>query len=161
MEFLEISGQVHRSLGTTTGGHGSLPFIASAGKGRRQIVAEVFGDGAPSLRTTVSSYQAPSLRRLGRVRHLRVSHSRDRALVAFAPVRGASEYRVNMMLSDGTRQVITTRAHHATFAPIFIDSGGTITVQAIGDGLHTSSGGSVRRTVSPLFAPGRRVRKRR
>ena len=48
-----------------------------------------------------------------------------------------------MKLSDGTRQVITTRARHATFAPIFVDSGGTITVQAIGDGLHTRSGASV------------------
>jgi len=159
VEFFEISGQVHRSLGTTNGGHGSLPFTASAGHDRRKIVAEVYGDGVPSLRTTVSSYQAPSLVRLGRVAHLRVSHSRDRALVAFAPVRGASRYRVCMDLSDGTRQVINTRARHATFAPIFVDSGGTITVQAVGDGLHTRSGASVRRRLSPLFGPGKVMRR--
>jgi hypothetical protein len=159
VEFLEISGQVHRLLGSTTGGHGSLPFTASAGHGRRRIVAEVFGDGAPNVRMTVSTYQAPSLARLGRVAHLRVRHSRDRALVAFAPVRGASEYRINMKLSDGTRQVINTRAHHATFAPIFVDSGGTITVQAVGDGLHTRSGASVRGGLSPLFGPGMPMRR--
>jgi hypothetical protein len=61
VEFFEISGQVHRALGSTAGGSGSIAFTAGAGRGRRQIVAEVYGDGAPRVRTTVTSYlaQAP------------------------------------------------------------------------------------------------------
>jgi hypothetical protein len=160
VEFFEISGQVHRPLGSTTGGHGSLAFTASAGHGRRRIVAEVFGDGAPSLRTTVSSYLAPSLLRLSRVAHLRVRHSRDRAIVTFSGARRATIYQVYMRLSDGTRQIRTTRAHRTTFGPIFVDSGGTITVRAIGDGLNTTTSASVRAKLAPLFGRGTPVRKR-
>ena len=160
VEFFELSGQVHRALGSTTGGHGSIAFTASPGQGRRQIVAEVYGDGAPRLRMTVTSYAPPTLARLGRVRHLRVRHSRARATVTFAGVPGATDYRVYMALSDGTRQLVTTRAHRATFGPIFVDSGGTITVQAIGDGLNTITGASVRAKLATLFGPGKPVRRR-
>lgn len=160
VEFFEISGQVHRALGTTAGGHGSIAFTASPGQGRRQIIAEVYGDGAPRLRMTVTSYMPPSLTRLGRVRHLRVRHSGARATVTFAGVPGATDYRVYMALSDGTRQLVTTRPHRATFGPIFIDSGGTITVQAIGDGLNTVTGPAVRAKLAPLFGPGRPALRR-
>ena len=56
VEFYEISGQVHRLLGTTTAGRGTLAFTASHGNGRRQIVAEVYGDGVPRVRMPVTSY---------------------------------------------------------------------------------------------------------
>jgi hypothetical protein len=77
------------------------------------------------------------------------------ATVSFAGVPGAREYRINLALRDGTREVTTTRAHRATFAPIFVDIGGTITVQAVGDGLATLTGAAVRARLSPLFARGK------
>ena len=152
--FFEISGQVHRSLGTTTGGSGTLAFTASHGRGRRQIVAEVYGDGVPRVRMSVTSYRAPELARLGRVRHLRVHRRRAVAMVSFAGVSGAREYRVNLALSDGTREVTTTRSHRATFAPVFVDIGGTISVRAVGNGLATLTGPPVRARLSPLFGRG-------
>jgi hypothetical protein len=155
VRFFEISGQVHRLLGTTTGGLGSIAFTASTGHGRRQIVAEVYGDGVPRVRQTVTSYLAPAPVHLGRPGHLRVRRIRSRATVTFTGVRSAAEYRINMTLTDGTRKVITTRARRVTFGPIFVDIGGTITVQAIGDGLHSITGPSVRHRLAPLFGPKR------
>jgi hypothetical protein len=158
--FFEISGQVHRALGTTTGGHGSIAFTASPGHGRRQIVAEVYGGGVPRVRMTVARYLAPSLVRLGRPGRVRVKRVRATAIVTFTGVPAAAAYRLNMTLSDGTRQVITTHGHRGRFGPIFVDIGGTITVRAVGDGLKTMTGVSVRRRLAPLFGPGRRRAKR-
>ena len=155
VEFFEISGQVHRSLGTTTGGSGALAFTASPGHGRRQIVAEVYGDGVPRVRITVSSYLAPGLTQLGRVSQVRVHRRRAVVTVSFARVPGADAYRINLDLRDGTRQVTTTTAHRAAFGPIFVDIGGTITVRALGDGLATATGAPVRADVTPLFGHGR------
>jgi hypothetical protein len=155
VEFFEISGQVHRSLGTTVGGQGAIAFTASAGHERRQIVAEVYGDGAPRLRVPVTSYRAPSLVRLGRVRHLRVTRRGGRATVTFSAVPGAKTYRIHLTLSDGTRQMIITRKHRATFGPIFVDSGGAIAVEPIGDGLNTITGPSVGVKLAPLFGRGK------
>ena len=62
--FFEISGQVHRALGSTSGGSGTVAFTASPGHDRRQIVAEVYGDGVPRVRIRVTSYLAPPLVRL-------------------------------------------------------------------------------------------------
>jgi len=153
--FFEISGQVDRSLGTTTGGSGTLAFTASPGHGRRQIVAEVYGDGVPRVRMTVASYLAPALARLARVSHLRVHRRRAVATVIFAGVPGAREYRINLALSDGTRQVITTTAHRVRFGAVFIDIGGTITVRAAGNGLSTLTGAPTRARLSPLFGRGK------
>jgi hypothetical protein len=157
VEFFEISGQVHRALGSTTGGHGTITFTASAGHGRRQIVAEVYGDGVPRVRIPLTSYLAPSLVRLGRVGHLRMTRRRALATVSFTGVPRAIDYRIYMTLADGTRQVVNTRAHRATFGPIFVDIGGTITVQAVGDGLNTRTGASVRGRLAPVFGRGRPV----
>ena len=153
--FFEISGQVHRPLGTTTAASGTLAFTANPGHGRRQIVAEVYGDGVPRVRMTVTSYLVPGLARLRRVSNLRVHRRRAVATVSFAGVPGAREYRINLALSDGTREVSTTRAHRATFAPIYVDIGGTITIQAVGNGLATLTSAPVRARLSPLFGPGK------
>ncbi len=153
--FFETSGQVHRTLGTTTRAGGTLAFTASRGHGRREIIAEVYGDGVPRVRVTVTSYLAPGLTRLARVSHLRVHRRRAVATVTFSGVPGAHEYRINLALNDGTREVVSTRARRATFAPIFVDIGGTITVQAIGDGLATLTGAPVRARLSPLFGRGK------
>ena len=156
-----MSGQVHRALGSTSGGNGTVTFTASPGRGRRQIVAEVYGDGVPRVRIQVTSYLAPPLVRLGRVKRVRVIRRRAVASVAFTGVRGAREYRVNLTPRDGTRQVTTTRARRATFNRIFVDMGGTITIRAIGDGLHTRTGGAARARVSPLFGRGKLVGRRK
>ena len=157
VEFFEISGQVHRALGSTTGGDGTIAFTATPGHGSRQIVAEVYGDGVPRLRIPVTSYVAPQPVRLGRVTHLRVARHRAVATISFSAVPGAHEYRINLTLNDGTREVTTTRAHRARFGSIFVDIGGTVTVRAIGDGINTLNGASVRARVTPLFGRGKLV----
>ena len=155
VSFFEMSGQVDRALGSTTGGNGTLAFVASPGRGRRHIVAEVSGDGVPRVRLTVTSYQAPPPARLGRVSHVHVTRRKSVATVTFAAVPGARAYRIRLALTDGTRQVDTVGAPRVTFGPIFVDVGGRITVQALGNGLDTLTGASVKAKLKPLFGPGR------
>jgi len=63
-------------------------------------------------------------------------------------------------LSDGTRAVITTHARPATFSRLFGDTGGTITVRAVGDGLNTATGPAAHAMLKPLFGRIRPVRRR-
>ena len=142
--FYQVSAQVDTLLGTTHGGHGSIPFSATAGTGRRQIIAQVYINGAPQARTVVGGYLAPGLRRLGRAHAVRVSRRGGRVTVTFAAVPGATRYHLYMALSNGTRQMLVTNARRAVFSPVFLDASGTITVRPLGDGVYTASGPATR-----------------
>jgi hypothetical protein len=142
--FYQVSAQVNSLVGSAHGGHGSIPFTATAGSGRRQIIAQVYIDGAPQARTVVGSYPAPGLQRLGKVRALRVSRHGGRVTVTFPAVPGAKLYRLYMALSNGTRRMLVTKARRAVFSPVFLDASGTITVRPLGDGVYTASGPATR-----------------
>jgi hypothetical protein len=58
--FYQVSAQVNSLLGTAHAGHGSIPFTATAGTGSRQVVAQVYIDGAPQARIVVGSYEEGS-----------------------------------------------------------------------------------------------------
>ena len=59
VEFIERSNQVLRQLGAARGRTGSIPFTATPGPQRRQILANVYEQGTPGPALTVASYQPP------------------------------------------------------------------------------------------------------
>jgi hypothetical protein len=155
VRFYELSGQVHRALGTSHGASGSIPFMAYPGRERRQIIAQSFIDGVPDSRTVVSSYQPPSVQNLSRVGHLRVRRRGASALVTFSRVAGATAYSVSAVLSDGTRVSFMTAGTRVTIAHLFYDVGGAVTVRALGDGVLTADGGRVTVRFKPAVHPPR------
>lgn len=158
--FVEHSRQVEHVLGRTRHGRGSIAFLAAAGRGPRAILAEINVDGVPEARVPVTSYQAPSLQPLARVRAVRVDRLGDRATVSWAAVRSAPRYEVSLVLSDGTRRLYRTTARRLTLPGIFLEVGGHVLVRAEGDLVYTASGAWTRAAVPPwLRAPGSNRRR--
>jgi PKD repeat protein len=162
VRFFELSPQVDRLLGTARGSRGSIPFTATSGRGRRLIVAEIEVNQVPQARIAVTSYRAPALVRLARVRHLRVTRRGASLTVAFAPVSGARGYEVYVVASNGARRMLLARRPRATLAPVFLDAAGTIAVRALGDGIYTADGPAARVRFAAVTSrhPGSRPRLR-
>ncbi|MHB1569436.1 MAG: hypothetical protein ACYC0H_09555, partial [Solirubrobacteraceae bacterium] len=140
VSFYEVSAQVHRLIATVRTARGSVPFTVTAGRGRRQIVADVYVDGAPQTRTVVGGYSAPAFQRMPAVRRLRIRRLGSRLTVTFARVRGARSYAVYALLSTGARRALITRGARVVLASVFPDARGTVTVRALGDGIYTANG---------------------
>jgi PKD repeat protein len=141
--FYERSRQVSRQLGTAHGTSGSIAFLAAAGRGRRAIVAEVRIGGAPSTMTPVTSYLAPALQRLAKVRRLHVSRRGLTILATFAPVAGATGYRIAVASTDGARATFVTHTSNLRFSRLLYFVGGRVTVVALGDRVTTLDGARV------------------
>jgi hypothetical protein len=138
--FYEVSPQVHRLLGTATHATGSIPFTASTGSGSRQIIAEVLSNGSPQTREVVTTYRAPTITRLGKVRRVRLRRHRLTGGIAWSRVARASSYEIAIVLDHGVRMMFTTTRTRYSFAPLLEYVGGRITVHAVGDGVLTRDG---------------------
>jgi hypothetical protein len=151
--FYEVSPQVHRLLGTTAAASGSIPFTASTGTGRRQIIADVLMGGAPQTQLVVGSYPAPATQRLGKVRRLRLRRRGLTGTISWRRVPGASSYRLSLALTNGTRMMVMTGRMRVPVAHLLEYVGGRITAQAIGDGQTTVDGPRSTLTLRPEVRP--------
>ena len=140
IEFLERSNQVLRQLGQARGRTGSISFTATPGPQRRQILANIYVDGAAGPALAVASYQPSGRVRLHAVRKLRVRRSGARATVSWAKVPNALSYAVSVVLSDGDRRFYITRAPQLTISGVFLEIGGHVSISAHGDSVFTLSG---------------------
>lgn len=96
--------------------------------------------GAPGTSVLVTSYRAPSLRRLGSVRTVRVHRAPHVAIISWGGVPGTHLYEIGVVLSDGTRRLYRTTARRLTVTDIFPEVGARVAVRAQGDGVYTASG---------------------
>jgi PKD repeat protein len=146
--FFEQGRDVYRRIGATAAAHGALAFTPAPGPGgRRQILAEIFEDGAPVLlrpgapaTIVLARYRAPGPRRLGRVARLSVHHADTRVLVSFSGVRGTQRYAVTVTLSSGQHLLFLVRRRRLTVNDVPGEITGKVTVQALGDGARTRTG---------------------
>lgn len=140
--FIERSNQVLRQLGAARGRTGSIPFTATPGPQRRQILANVYEQGTPGPALTVASYQPPQRMALAAVRRIRIHRSGARATLSWATVPHATTYDVRVVLSDGDRHFYITRVPGVRIAGVFLEIGGRVTVRAEGDSVYTLTGRS-------------------
>ncbi len=146
--FFEQGQGVYRRIASSTAAHGSLTLTPAPGPGgHRQILAEIFEDGAPVLlrpgapaTVVVAAYRAPGLRRLGRVAHVSVHHVDTRVLVSFSGVRGARRYAITVTLSSGQHLLFLVRQQRLTVTSVSGEITGRVTIQALGDNARTRTG---------------------
>jgi hypothetical protein len=103
VNFLEVTrGGGVRSIGTVTGGKGSLHFSPAPGLGRRTIVAQFQLSGLPAERITAARFSPPSPR-LGKVGRLAVRRSGNGLRISWHQVPGATAYEL-VVTTNGAGQ---------------------------------------------------------
>jgi hypothetical protein len=158
--FVERGKGVEELIGTTGKRHGVIHFRPALGPGgRRQIVATANLGGMPLVlspgsaapgQKLVASYKAPGPLHLGRAHGLRARRTAGRLTVSFKRVHGARRYVVLVDLRSGMRSdFVVKRPSLRISVPSVGPSGGTVTVKALGDGLHSVDGRAAKATVTP------------
>ena len=130
--FIESGREGKRTIGTVSGGRGSLRFSPAPGRGRRRILAQFELAGMPAERLTVASFTPPSPR-LARPARVRARRRGKTLVVSWARVRGAARYEVVLNLRNGAQRLATSRRRRITLRRIVRSDGGRVRVRALAE----------------------------
>lgn len=128
--FVETAPGGSRSIGTVSGGRGTLAFSPAPGGGRRRVSAKFELAGLPAETLDVARFTPPSTR-LGRPKSVKVRHRGARLLVRWSRVPGATRYDVVATLTSGAQRTMRTRRSGATIGRVSATSGGRVAVRAV------------------------------
>ena len=128
--FVEVAAAGKRTIGTVTGGRGTLRFTPAPGTDRRRIEAqfELVGIGAETK--TVAAFSPPSPR-LGKPTRVTVHRRGTRLVVAWTRVPEAARYELLITLSSGEQRITHTRRSGITITSVPRSSSGRVTVSAV------------------------------
>jgi hypothetical protein len=168
VSFLERGTGVDRLIGSARRSRGVLRFQSAPGpRGLRQIVALGSDGGRPLIlaprsgtpgQLVVASYRTAGPRRLAAVRGLTARRVGGKLRIHFRRVPGARSYAVLISMRSGLRTSLVAHGKAVTLAvPTAGAPGGSVTVTALGDQLHTSNGRA--RSVKVTVPPVRRARR--
>jgi hypothetical protein len=169
--FVERGKGVDKLIGTSHKGHGVIRFTPTPGPGgRRQIVAMANLGGMPLVLSPgsatpgeklVAGYKAPGPVKLGRPLGLHARRSGGRLSVSWGRVHGAHRYVVLVDLRSGMRSdFVVKRPSLRISIPTAGPTGGSVTVKALGDGLHSVDGRAAKANVV-VASPRRHKRGQR
>ena len=135
--FAEQSGGgLYREFARTKKARGKVTFRpVESRQRRRRIVALVEQNGLPRARLDLARYTAPKPRRAAKPRKLRVRRKGAKLVAKWRKVRGASGYKVRIVLpKDGRRIVrhLKPKRHRISLGGIEANDRGSISVQAVG-----------------------------
>jgi hypothetical protein len=137
--FFERAADVSTLIGRTTKSSGAIRFVPQPGLTRtRQIEADLSENAMPEKPRIVARYTAPSPRKPGKPGGVRVSRRANAVTITWKAVPGAESYQLNVIGSDGRRQlyVTGTRRRRVRIAPVFPEVALTVSLRANGGVEH-------------------------
>jgi hypothetical protein len=129
VEFVEVAGGARKSIGTVSGGRGSLRVSPAPGSDLRHVEAQFTLAGIRAETRTVASFRPPSAR-LARPRHL-VARRRGTTLrVSWRRVAGATGYELVTTSPSARQRVVRVRGARASVRRVALTTAGRVTVRA-------------------------------
>ena len=134
VQFAERARDVMHFIGIASAAHGTIRFTTQdAVTQRRNIVATVYEYGEQQRPVNIGTYTAPPATKVGRVRKVTVERRRNRAVITWSRVTGATGYEVLVIRTTGQHDLYQAGTHRSlSLDGVYPGTGARISVTAVG-----------------------------
>ncbi len=133
--FALQGGNMAQTIGTVSGGHGSIAFTPLAGPaGKRTVVAIGTYGSSPFAPQTLASFRVGAARPIGRPAAVRVRRVGKTLHVTWSPVPGATSYGLRVHFDAGSELQRRVKPGHRSLVitGVPLTESGTVRVSAMG-----------------------------